>query len=151
MEVKSLVVGLMVFIVLLPISGCAPPTFVKSAPGWKTIELNEDLMGNYDKAWQKTVDTIAREYDIEMLDKESGYLRTAWLYGVSGGIYNRYRGRLTVKYPSVVNPSKVDVKTSAQWLEDVGYLRWTSGWDRDFQRDVYTNLAGRLGRGVPTE
>ena len=131
--------------------GCAPSTFVKSAPGWKTIELNENLMGNYDEAWQKTVDTIAREYDIEMLDKDSGYLRTAWLYGVSGGIYNRYCGRLTVKYPSVSNPTQVDIKTNAQWLEDEQYLRWVSGWDKDFQRDVYTNLAGRLGRGVPTE
>jgi hypothetical protein len=147
---KQLLSFLLLFTSIFLVS-CAPPTFVKSAPGWKTIELNEDLMGNYDKAWQKTVDTIAREYDIEMLDKDSGYLRTAWLYGVSGGIYNRYRGRLTVKYPSVAEATKVDIKTSAQWLEDEVYLRWVSGWDRDFQRDVYTNLAGRLGRGVPTE
>ncbi|MHC4478248.1 MAG: hypothetical protein ACYTEL_21630 [Planctomycetota bacterium] len=131
--------------------GCAPPTFVKSAPGWKTIELNQELMGNYDKSWQKAVDTIAREYDIEMLDKESGYLRTAWMYGVSGGIYNRYRGRLTLKFPTVVAPNQVDVKTSAQWLQDPGYMRWVSGFDKQFQRDVFTNLAGRLGRGVPAE
>jgi hypothetical protein len=108
-------------------------------------------MGNYDKSWQKAVDTIAREYDIEMLDKESGYLRTAWMYGVSGGIYNRYRGRLTLKFPTVVAPNQVDVKTSAQWLQDPGYMRWVSGFDKQFQRDVFTNLAGRLGRGVPAE
>ena len=73
--------GLMCFTLsaVFILAGCAPQTFVKGQPpGWKTIELNEDLKHNYAKAWQKTVDTIAREYDIEMLDKDSGYLRTCW-------------------------------------------------------------------------
>ena len=131
-------------------AGCAAPgTFVRGrASGWKVIELNDAVKGNFDAAWQKTVDTIARDYDIEMLDKDSGYLRTAWLYGISGGVYNRYRGRLTVKYPEVNNPEKIEVKTDAAWLVDVSYGRWEMGWDRDFQRDVYTALSGRLGRTV---
>jgi len=134
---------------LLMLVGCAPQTFVRGqAPGWKTIELNDDLEHNYEKAWQKTVDTVARQYDIEMLDKDSGYLRTCWEYGISGGTYNRYRGRITVKYLSVQEPEKVEVKTEAQWLKDVGSGYWQRGWDRNFQRDVYTELSGRLGRTV---
>ncbi len=82
------------------------------------------MKGDYNNAWQKTVDTIARDYDIEMLDKDSGYLRTAWAYGISGGIYNRYRGRITVKYPTVTNPDKIEVKTDAQWLSDPAYGIW---------------------------
>ena len=133
-------------------AGCAPNTFVRGhAGGWKTIELNESLKGDYNNTWQKTVDTIARDYDIEMLDKDSGYLRTAWMYGISGGIYNRYRGRITIKYPSVANPDKIEVKTDAQWLSDPAYGIWEPGWDKSFNRDVFTALSGRLGRTVSSE
>jgi hypothetical protein len=129
--------------------GCAPSTFIKGRPGgWKTIELNENLVGNYASAWQKTVDTVARDYDIELLDKDSGYLRTAWMYGISGGIYHRYRGRLTIKYPEITNPGKVEVKTDAQWLSEQTYGIWQRGWDSSFDRDVFTALSGRLGRTV---
>jgi len=130
-------------------AGCAPSTFVKGQPsGWKTIELNENLLGDYDTAWQKTVDTVARDYDIELLDKDSGYLRTTWTYGISGGIFHRYRGRITIKYPDVVNPDKMEVKTDAQWLSDTTYGIWLQGWDESFNRDVFTALSGRLGRVV---
>ena len=100
---------------------------------------------------KKTVDTIARSYDIEMMDKASGYLRTSWTYGISGGGYNRYRGRITIKYPVVMIPDKVEVKTEAQWLDNVSTGRWLPGYDSIFQRDVYTALSGRLGRTVATE
>ena len=99
------------------LTGCAPRSFVRSAPGWKTIELRSGLTTDYDQAWRTTVDTVARNWDIEILDKDSGYLRTAWLHGISGASYERYRGRLTIKYPDSKNPTKLEVKTDAQWLE----------------------------------
>jgi hypothetical protein len=135
------------FVVL---SGCAPKTFVRTAPGWKVIELRDGLTAQYDDAWQATVDTIARDWDIEILDKPSGYLRSAWVYGISGGSYARYRGRVTAKYPSVRAPEKLEVKTEAQWLEDEP-LGWVTGFDTTFQRDVYSALSGKLGRTVPSE
>ena len=132
-------------------AGCAPQSFVKSSPGWKVIELRDELRDDYSQAWQTTVDSIARNWDIEILDKESGYLRTAWTYGISGGVYNRYRGRLTVKYPEGTKSDKLELKTEAQWAENVYYGIWVTGFDTIFNRDVYSVLAGRLGRTVPTE
>lgn len=148
-KLTALVVCSVAGIVVL--GGCAPSTFVKQSAGWKTIEFNENTQGNFDTAWQKCVDTIARDYDLEMLDKDSGYLRTAWIYGISGGTYNRYRGRITVKFPELKEPTKVDVKTEAQWLTDEPRGLWLPGWDKTFQRDVYTALSGRLGRTVAPE
>ena len=149
---KGLQLLVLTLISLLLAAGCAPSTFVKGhSAGWKTIELNDSLMGNYDLSWQKTVDTIARDYDIEMMDKQSGYLRTAWLHGVSGGIYNRYRGRITIKFPEVKEPKKVEVKTDAQWLVKPAYGVWERGWDRSFSREVFTTLSGRLGRTVAAD
>ena len=134
-------------------TGCAPKTFVRSAPGWKTIEFRPGLVNNYDEAWQKTVDTIARTWDIEILDKDSGYLRTAWLYGISGGPDLKYRGRITIKYPEIEMPEKVEVKTTAEWWKQGNAYAplWVKGFDSSFQRDVFTELAGRLGRTVPSE
>jgi|GEM_PF-1086725 len=139
--------------------GCAPSTFQKGASsGWKSISLQDDLSADYDKAWQKTVDTIAREYDIEIMDKSSGYLRTSWQFGisgVSGPQVNRYSGRLTIKFPDVKPPiEKVDLKTDARWLEinswnNMSY--WVTGFDTAYQRDVYGALSGRLGRTAPTD
>ena len=134
-------------------TGCAPRTFVRSAPGWKTIEFRSGLVNNYDEAWQKTVDSIARNWDIEILDKDSGYLRTAWLYGISSGHHLRYRGRITVKYSEIKTPDKVEVKTTAEWWESGNAYApyWVKGFDSSFSRDVFTELAGRLGRTVPTD
>ena len=145
---KAGILKILCIFITMSIVGCsAPSSFVRTSAGWKTIEFNENI-GDFDTAWQKCVDTIARDYDIEMMDKNSGYLRTSWIYGISGGIYNRYRGRITVKFSELTKPTTVDVKTEAQWLsnESTGY--WTPGFDRTFQRDVYTALSGRLGRTV---
>jgi len=144
---------LLVACLALFFSGCAPKTFVRSAPGWKTIELNDALVNNYDEAWQKSVDTIARNWDIEILDKDSGYLRTAWVYGISGGPQPRYRGRITVKYPEIKTPTKAEVKTAAEWWASGNVYApvWVQGFDSAFQRDVYSELAGRLGRTVPSD
>jgi hypothetical protein len=147
----SKLVALLCAITIVLATGCAPKTFVKTPPGWKTIEFNENIKNDFNIAWQKSVDTIAKDYDLEMVDKSSGYLRTSWIYGISGGQYNRYRGRITVKFPELVNPTKVDVKTEAQWLSEVQYGVWEPGWDQTFQRDVYTALSGRLGRTVASE
>lgn len=140
-------------LLVLLTTGCAPTTFVRSAAGWKTIEFRQGLVNNYDDAWQKTVDTIARNWDIEILDKESGYLRTAWVYGISGGPQVRYRGRITVKFPEIKMPEKTEVKTSAEWWAAGNAYApvWQKGFDTSFQRDVFTELAGRLGRTVPAD
>ena len=131
-------------------TGCgAPQSFVQTTPGWKVIELRDGLKNNYDDAWQRTVDTVARNWDIEILDKDSGYLRTAWLHGIVGASWERYRGRLTIKYPEVKNADKLEVRTEAQWLKNKP-LGWVSGFDLMFQRDVYSALSGRLGRTVPS-
>jgi hypothetical protein len=130
---------------------CAPSSFVRGSPGWKVIEVREGLNNDCNKAWQTTVDTVARNWDIEMMDKESGYLRTAWTYGISGGVYNQYRGRLTVKFPGGQQCNNLEVRTEAQWLADYYTGNWISGFDTTFNRDVYGALSGRLGRTVPTE
>ena len=143
-------VGLGLLLTMLTV-GCAPSTFVRAAPGWKVIELREGMA--YDDAWMVVVDTITRDWDVEMMDKGSGYMRTAWHHGISGGPAESYRGRITVKFPSIKAPTVVEMKTEAQWLvsRPGGSAQWVAGYDTDFQREIYSELGGRLGRTVPKE
>jgi len=148
MKNKCSTIGL-ALVCLTVLGGCAAPrSFIRTAPGWKVIELRKGLAGNYADSWQTMVDTVARSWDIEILDRDSGYLRTSWHHGISGGIYQRYRGRLAIKFPTTEDVQKVEVKTEAQWFVDQN-IGWLTGFDSVFQRDVYSALSGRLGRTVP--
>lgn len=140
--------------VAVSIAACAakvPPTFVRQAPGWKTIELHQTYTADYDLAWQKMVDAVARNWDVEIMDKSSGYLRTTWSYGIGGADAQLYRGRLTLKFPNTQRPTNLELRTNAQWLQNRKRLLWVDGFDSTFERDVYSELSGRLGRTVPTE
>lgn len=143
----------LLFVFAISVAGCAPATFVRQPAGWKTIELRPEMQNSYKDAWQVAVDSIAREWDIEILDKESGYLRTAWKYGIAGTTGTqiaRYRGRISLKFSTVraENPEKAEIKTEASWY-DPSYYLWIPGYDTTMQRDVYEVLSGRLGRTVP--
>lgn len=131
------------FLIVVVLIACAPSSFVRQAPGWKNIEIREGL--SYDDAWAKIVDVITAKYDIEIIDKASGYIRTAWQLGiVKGTRADRYRGRITIKVIQKENILKV--KTEAHWFSPQG--GWIEGQDSSFTRDVYSALMGTVGRGV---
>ena len=137
--------GIVLVAVLL--AGCAmpPKSFLKTydEPGvWKTVDIRQDL--DKGKAWRDLVDTLSQKYDLEVLEKESGYLRTSWKYTyVRGGeISSRYRSRIVVKL--LGDPwDKVQVKCESNWLEDQG---WIMGYDIRLLEDVYGDIQGKLGR-----
>ncbi len=133
---------------LIPaLTACGSSSFVKRPAGWKSIELREELHGDYDKAWQTTIDTLARSYDLEIIDKDSGYARTAWKFGILGESPDVLAGRITVKFPDLKEVDKVDIRTEAQqynyWTE-----MWEQGFDTAFEREIIGDLSGRLGRVV---
>lgn len=118
---------------LLPLAGCAllltpPPSFVRTfdEPGtWKGIEVREGLLGMKDELWRIMVDSLAQKFDLEVLDKESCYVRTSWKYTlITGGwwpwsgerISERYRSRIVVKCAGA-DWRTVQVKSEASWLE----------------------------------
>ncbi len=51
-------------------------------PTWASVELREDV--EYERAWDAVVDTLIRRFDVEVLSKEDGYVRTNWLYTWTG-------------------------------------------------------------------
>ena len=136
---------------LLLLSACAPippPTFVEirdtTTMGWKSIELRDGL--NYEEAWQTLVDTVAIKYDIETMDKDGGYLRSAWQY-ITGkdqgtGQPFTYGRRLSCKF----SPDKKTIQVKTEAYYDVRGAHISYGMDSAFNQDVFTSIAGKLGR-----
>ncbi|MBI5183234.1 MAG: PEGA domain-containing protein [Nitrospinae bacterium] len=60
-----------------------PASFVETmAPSWASIEIREGI--EYGNAWASIVDLLVKQFDLEALSKENGYLRTNWLYSWTG-------------------------------------------------------------------
>ena len=134
---------------------CAPKTFVRNiSPGWSMIEIRDEV--SYDKAWKSVVDLIAKQFDIEILSKEDGYIRTGWLYSWTrtGWLYS-WTGNLTQNYKvrSLIkfNPDKgiVEVKSEAQFY-DGGYFGigagWVMGTDELLSTTLRSAIMERVGR-----
>jgi hypothetical protein len=123
--------------------GCSPQTFVKtSLANWKTIEFRPDL--ERDVAYHLIADTLAKNYDIEVVDKDSGYIRSGWMYTLTGKVNEKYRTRVIARIPP--SADKVEVKTDAHWLGMGG--SWIPGYDTMLLEQVYTDLQGVVGRTV---
>jgi hypothetical protein len=108
-------------------------------PGFKEIVVREEV--NYDRAWDLLVDAISRKFDVEVLDKNDGYLRTGWAYYTTGRLLERYRVRITTKFN--IEKNQLTVKTEAQYLTSMG---WILGYDIAVLTDVYNDIQGKIGR-----
>ena len=126
----------------IAVAGCSPSTFVRTTDvGWKTIEFRPDL--DKDQAWQRIADTIAKNYDMEVIDRDSGYIRTGWMYTLSGKVTDNYRTRVITNIP--LENDRVEMKTDAHWFNPWSE-QWVVGYDTALLNQVYTDLQGRVGR-----
>lgn len=120
----------------------APSSFVITyEPSWSSIELRDNI--SYEKAWHSVTDRVVRNFEIEVMSMEDGYLRTNWLYTWTGEINTNYRVRLTVKF----NPERtnVDIKSEAEYG---GPGSWTPGYDTRLLQTMKTDIMGTIGRAT---
>ena len=113
--------------------------------GWNTVEVREGVTG--DAAWEATVDLIARKFDIEILSKEDGYLRTGWLHSWTGNLSETYKVRAVIKFNA--DKTVLEVKSEAQYY-DAGVLGigkgWKMGTDELLTTTLRTDVMGKIGR-----
>ena len=138
--VKNLSIGLFVLTAAV-LAGCATPkTFVKTMePAWASVELRSD--STYDAAWEAVVDTLAKRFDIEILSRQDGYIRTSWLYTWTGTVNENYRVRVTAKFSP--DHKKVEVKSEA---ESGGPGQWVVGYDTRLLETIKADIMGTVGR-----
>ena len=129
-------------LIAIALAGCAAPkTFVKTMePTWAGVELRDDV--TYDKAWNTIVDTLVRRFDLEVLEKSDGYLRTNWLYTWTGKVSENYRVRVAVKFSP--DHEKCDIKSEAEYFRPGS--GWVMGYDTRLLATIKSDIMGSIGR-----
>jgi len=132
---KRYVIGAVVSMCAL---GCgAPRTFMLTAtPVWNSVEVRQDV--EYERAWNAVLDLIIKGgFDIEVSQKENGYIRTGWLYTWTGKYTHEYKVRATVKFSS--DHRIVEVVSDAFYEDRIGY-------DAGLLQTLKTDIRGAVGR-----
>lgn len=124
-------------LLFLVVTACAPATFIRNAPGWTMIEIRDGLTA--DKAWGKVADSIKeRDLEFEKVDKDVGYMRTAWSYEVSKS--TKYATRITLDFTS--GGKVLRVKTEALYCDRDGC---EEGFDSKYDQTFKSELAALMG------
>ncbi len=142
MNCLRLVLLSIVAIAGLAVGGCksAPTSFVRvSEPGWSTVEIAPGM--TYDEVWESVVDILAKKFDMEMLNKESGYIRTSWIYTWTGTRTESYRVRATVKFTP--KREQVQVRSEAEYGTEGERIM---GTDDRLLTTLKTDIAGVVAR-----
>jgi hypothetical protein len=120
----------------------APTTFTRTMEAtWAGIEARPEL--GFENAWNATVDLLTRRFDLEVISKDNGYIRTNWLYTWTGVMSEDYRVRVTIKFSP--DHRKLDVKSEAQFHTNTG---WVLGTDEALLQTLKTDIMGSVGRST---
>lgn len=123
-------------------TGCviAPPSFVKTmAPTWASVEIREGVQ--FEDAWSSVTDLLVKNFDLEVISKENGYIRTGWLYTWTGRYTAHYRVRITTKFSQ--DRKKLEIKSEANLKTAYG---WQIGTDTALLQTLKTDIMGTIGR-----
>lgn len=125
--------------------GSKPKSFVRTYDdsNWRNVEIRDELKG--EDVWRSIVDTVAAKYDLEVIEKDSFYLRTAfkYTYVVRKTVSENYRSRIVVKGDR--DGKIVKIKVDSQWQSSTG---WEQGYDLLLLEDIYSDIQGKVGRVV---
>ena len=120
----------------------APNTFTRTMEAtWANVEVRPEL--GFENAWNATVDLLTRRFDLEVISKDNGYIRTNWLYTWTGVMSEDYRVRVTVKFSP--DHRKLELKSEAQFHTSTG---WVLGTDEALLQTLKTDVMGSVGRST---
>jgi len=120
----------------------APTTFTRTMEAtWANVEVRPEL--GFENAWNSTVDLLTRRFDLEVISKDNGYIRTNWLYTWTGVMSEDYRVRVTVKFSP--DHRKLELKSEAQFHTSTG---WVLGTDEALLQTLKTDVMGSVGRST---
>lgn len=105
--------------------------------------IRENL--SYDLAFGEVMDVIGRRFELDMISKDGGYLRTNWIYtwNKNGQYTANYRTRIIIKFSA--DKKRVDIKSEAEFG---GAPNWVKGFDTELLTQVKQDIMGVVGRSV---
>jgi len=111
--------------------------------GWASIPISDRV--DYNVLYDDVVSLISRKYEIEMLSKESGYIRTKYTNRTvtttgETQITDAYRTKVTVKLSP--QRSKIEINSEAEKLINGN---WVVGCDTKLLETMKQDLRGLSG------
>jgi len=114
-----------------------------SEAGWASIPISDRV--DYNMLYDDVVSLISKKYEIEMLSKESGYIRTKWTNRTVTAtgvvqVTDYYRTKVTIKLSP--QRSKIEVNSEAERLINGN---WVIGCDTKLLETMKQDLRGLSG------
>jgi len=122
------------------LTGCASSnSWHKGQAEWMRVQIHENY--NYNKAFATAVDLLSEKYEMEMINKDGGYARTAAnYYKKSGGkTDDKKRVRVILKFNH--DRTQLSVKTEVQKLKKG---EWIDGYDTKLGQQTREDIQGVL-------
>ena len=147
---------LVIMSILVGVDGCRarrpkqPPqprpvpiaSFVEGDGGWVSVLINKNI--KYELAFDDVLSIVTRNFEIDMISPEAGYMRTKWnttyIKMSNGAIRKDYRVRVTIKMSK--ERMKIDVNAEAERL--VGEY-WRKGYDTSLLETMRLDISGVVG------
>ena len=131
---------LLLMLGMICLAGCGSmKSWHKGQADWMRVQIHENF--TYDKAFATALDLVTEKYEMEMINKDGGYVRTAWNYyrKANGRLDKKVRVRVTLKFNH--DRTQLSVKTEVQKLKKDD---WIDGYDNQFGRQIREDIQGVL-------
>ena len=117
-------------------------SFVEGDGGWVSVVINKNI--KYELAFDDVLSIVTRNFEIDMISPEAGYMRTKWnttyLRMLDGTVRKDYRVRVTIKMSR--ERMKIDINAEAE--RKVGDY-WVAGYDTRLLETMRQDIAGVVG------
>lgn len=130
------IAGMFVMVAL----GCASVKgWHKGQAEWMRIQIHENF--DYNKAFATALDLLSEKYEMEMINKDGGYARSAWNFyrKPKGVVDQKTRVRVTLKFNH--DRTQLSVKTEVQRLMR---NEWVDGYSDVLGRQTRDDIQGVL-------
>jgi len=117
-------------------------TFVKGEGGRSTVQISDRI--SYNLAFDEVISILTRKFELEMISKEAGYLKTKWVTTWTGKWGARpqkdYRVRITIRMSE--ERKRIEIHAEAEKLKG---KYWVSGYDTRLLEDIRKDISGVVG------
>ncbi len=140
----SYIFWLFIIAAILVLNGCgtgAPDSFMRMQKQyWEVVDVKQSI--KYDDAWQRVIYIITKKFELDMISKEDGYVRSAYgpSYFTEDLGNDKYQVRIVAKFTP--DRKKVEYKIESRMFD--GKI-WLNGSDvrvaANIRKDFVNSLA----------
>lgn len=156
---KIYALGLLLIASVSLFSGCgtgAPESFMRMTKQyWEVVDVKQSV--KYDDAWQRVIYIVTKKFELEMISKEDGYVRSAYgpSYFTEDLTNDKYQVRIVAKFTP--DRKKVEYKIESRmwdgkiWLNGSD-VRVAANMKKDFVNSLVEPVQKKTtGTTVPTD